>query len=97
MVRRHQGSFPLLELSTDSPVPLHRQLTEALREAILSGRLAAGTRLPSTRSLAGDLDVSRSTVVAAFEQLAAEGSFCMEETFSEQCTDARALARRRIH
>jgi GntR family transcriptional regulator/MocR family aminotransferase len=52
---------------------LAEQLTEALREAIGEGRLAAGTRLPSSRELAGQLGVSRGLVVAAYEQLTAEG------------------------
>lgn len=52
---------------------LAEQLTEALREAIGAGRLAAGTRLPSSRELAGQLGVSRGLVVAAYEQLTAEG------------------------
>lgn len=45
----------------------------AIRSAIRAGRLTAHSALPSTRSLAADLGVSRSTVVAAYEQLAAEG------------------------
>jgi GntR family transcriptional regulator / MocR family aminotransferase len=45
----------------------------SLRGAILSGGLAAGTRLPSSRQLASDYGVSRGTVVAAFEQLLSEG------------------------
>jgi len=53
--------------------PLYRQLYFAIREAILDGRLRPGTRLPSTRSLADDLAVSRNTVVIAFDQLLAEG------------------------
>ncbi|HYR27269.1 MAG TPA: PLP-dependent aminotransferase family protein [Thermoanaerobaculia bacterium] len=53
--------------------PLHRQLYEALRRAIVSRQLRSGTRLPSTRSLAADLGVSRNTVLAAFEQLTCEG------------------------
>ncbi len=44
-----------------------------MREAIRDGRLPAGTRLPSTRALAGDLGLSRGTVVEAFAQLGAEG------------------------
>ncbi|MGH6619616.1 MAG: GntR family transcriptional regulator, partial [Alphaproteobacteria bacterium] len=52
---------------------LYRQLYFAIRDAILQGRLRPGTRLPSTRSLAADLDVSRNTVVIAFDQLLAEG------------------------
>ncbi|MBX6751457.1 MAG: PLP-dependent aminotransferase family protein, partial [Micromonosporaceae bacterium] len=49
------------------------RLTAALREAIDSGRLPAGTRLPSTRALAADLGLSRGVVVGAYEQLVAEG------------------------
>ncbi|WP_143890474.1 PLP-dependent aminotransferase family protein [Tepidimonas alkaliphilus] len=56
-----------------SGLPLHRRLAETLRRAIADGRLAAGARLPSSRELAQDLGVSRNTVVAALEQLAAEG------------------------
>ena len=48
-------------------------LERALREAILSGRLPAGTKLPSTRALARDLGLARGTVVEAYEQLAVEG------------------------
>lgn len=73
MVRRRAGSFPLLELDSESGVPVHRQLTQALRHAIRTGRIDGGARLPSTRSLADDLGLSRSTVVKAFEQLNAEG------------------------
>ncbi|MEU6551770.1 PLP-dependent aminotransferase family protein [Streptomyces sp. NPDC046915] len=50
-----------------------RSLQAALREAIRSGRLAAGTRLPSSRDLAADLGVSRGLVTEAYEQLTAEG------------------------
>jgi GntR family transcriptional regulator/MocR family aminotransferase len=46
---------------------------DALRQAIRSGVLAPGARLPSTRALAADLGLSRGTVVAAYDQLAAEG------------------------
>lgn len=52
---------------------LRAGIEEALREAIRSGRLAAGERLPPTRALAGDLGVSRNTVAAAYSQLVAEG------------------------
>jgi len=53
--------------------PLHRQIGHALREAARSGRLPAGTVVPSTRVLAKDLGVSRGVVVNAYEQLIAEG------------------------
>src|SRR5215218_11423553 len=48
-------------------------LERALRDAIRAGRLAAGTRLPSTRALAADLGWARGTVAGAYSQLAAEG------------------------
>lgn len=50
-----------------------RSLQTALREAVRSGRLPAGTRLPSSRELASDLGVSRGLVTEAYEQLTAEG------------------------
>ncbi|MDX3546431.1 PLP-dependent aminotransferase family protein [Streptomyces europaeiscabiei] len=50
-----------------------RTLQAALREAIRSGRLTRGTRLPSSRELAADLGVSRGLVTEAYEQLVAEG------------------------
>jgi GntR family transcriptional regulator/MocR family aminotransferase len=63
----------LLQLPLDGEGPLHRQAYRALRGAILGGRLRAGARLASTRSLARELGVSRNTVLQAYEQLVAEG------------------------
>ena len=60
-------------LRQQDKLPLHRQLYEALRRAILDGKLAAGDRLPSSRDLTQDLNLSRNTVVAALSQLAVEG------------------------
>ena len=48
-------------------------LEHALREAIQSGRLHPGTRLPSSRALAQDLGIARNTIVEAYGQLVAEG------------------------
>ena len=62
----------LVELDRAQP-RLGEQLTCALREAIVAGRLTPGTRLPSTRDLAADLGLSRGLVVSAYEQLIAEG------------------------
>jgi GntR family transcriptional regulator/MocR family aminotransferase len=53
--------------------PLHVQLEGELRGAIRAGRLAAGSRLPSSRALAVELGVSRGVVVEAYAQLGAEG------------------------
>lgn len=56
-----------------SGTPYYRQLYEGVRVEILSGRLPARARLPSTRAVAAEFGVSRTTVVAAFDQLLAEG------------------------
>jgi GntR family transcriptional regulator / MocR family aminotransferase len=54
-------------------VPLYWQLYTNLRAAILGGRLKKGAKLPSTRALAEELNVSRNTVLNAYQQLLAEG------------------------
>lgn len=51
--------------------PLGAQLSLRLRDLILHGRLRAGTRLPSSRTLARRLAISRNTVLFAYEELAA--------------------------
>lgn len=62
-----------IALDADAASPLYRQLYDALREAILEGRLGPGARLPSSRLLATELGVGRNTVLAAYDQLTAEG------------------------
>lgn len=52
---------------------LRTGLMDALREAVRTGRLAPGTRLPSSRSLAADLGIARNTVADAYAELVAEG------------------------
>ena len=63
----------MLLLRLDGDGPLHRQAYRALRAAILARRLAPGAKLPATRVLARELGLSRNTVLAAYEQLVAEG------------------------
>jgi len=53
--------------------PIYRRIYLRLREAIEDGVLMPGIRLPSTRTLAADLGVSRNTIAAAFDQLHADG------------------------
>ncbi|WP_030678217.1 GntR family transcriptional regulator, partial [Streptomyces rimosus] len=48
-------------------------LMRALRDAVRTGRLVPGTRLPSSRSLAADLGIARNTVADAYAELVAEG------------------------
>ncbi len=70
------GEWLLPELrqpGKDGRVLRYRRVYEGIRKAILDRRLAAGSRLPSSRLLAEELNVSRNTVVAAFDQLLAEG------------------------
>ncbi|MEU5836848.1 PLP-dependent aminotransferase family protein [Streptomyces diacarni] len=63
-----------LALSTGSGARRPRAaMLAALRDAVRSGRLAPGTRLPSSRSLAADLGLARNTVAGAYAELVAEG------------------------
>ncbi|MGW0845789.1 MocR-like pyridoxine biosynthesis transcription factor PdxR [Streptomyces sp. NPDC002787] len=67
-------AWELLLPVADAPARARgRTLQAALREAIRTGRLARGTRLPASRELAADLGVSRGLVTEAYEQLTAEG------------------------
>ncbi|HEX9460470.1 MAG TPA: PLP-dependent aminotransferase family protein [Thermoanaerobaculia bacterium] len=56
-----------------SGIPFYKQIYDGYRSAILSGRLRPGERLPSSRALAAELNISRLPVVNAFEQLLHEG------------------------
>lgn len=62
-----------LAIDRDRAEPISRQIVRQLQEAIEAGRVACGTQLPSTRSLARKLGVSRNTVLAAYGELAARG------------------------
>jgi GntR family transcriptional regulator / MocR family aminotransferase len=64
---------PEIMLDQSASAPLYRQLYERLRGSILAGHLEAGTRLPSTRVLASELGVSRTTTALAYELLLLEG------------------------
>lgn len=63
----------LVRLDRRKNAPLTKQLYDSLLTAIQSGQLPAGFRLPSTRELATQLAISRTTVIGAFDQLVAEG------------------------
>ena len=62
-----------LVLDQASATPLYKQLLDQLRQLVISGQLASNERLPSSRNLAGALQVSRTTTLSAYEQLLAEG------------------------
>ncbi len=67
--------FPPFKVDFTRSIPIHRQLYDWYQAAVADGRLRPGQRVPSTRSLAAELGVSRAPVLAAFEQLLAEGYF----------------------
>ncbi|MES9523966.1 PLP-dependent aminotransferase family protein [Streptomyces capoamus] len=62
-----------LHLEPSGTGGVRRGLTDALRDAVRSGRLAPGTRLPSSRALAADLGIARNTVTEVYADLVAEG------------------------
>lgn len=62
-----------IQLHRDSGVPLARQIAQSIRQAVTSGRLPDGARLPAERTLATSLGVDRMTVARAYEELAREG------------------------
>jgi GntR family transcriptional regulator/MocR family aminotransferase len=70
---RLSAPSPLLTLDKRAGTPLFRQIYEGLRQAILTGKLPQGSRLPASRALAEELGVARTTVVLAYEHLETEG------------------------
>jgi GntR family transcriptional regulator/MocR family aminotransferase len=62
-----------ITLDYETNVPLHHQLYEQMRGLILSGKLTAGKRLPSTRLLADSLGLARATVAEGYDRLSSEG------------------------
>src|SRR5882724_1840063 len=63
----------LVRIDGRSRVGLQQQIYVAVRRGILNSAIKSGTRLPSSRALAEDLCVSRTTTLLAYEQLSAEG------------------------
>lgn len=73
MKRAASGILPMVPIDRASTTPLHRQIYDGFRSAILEGRLRPGQRIPSTRVLATEVRVSRFPVLNAYTQLLAEG------------------------
>jgi GntR family transcriptional regulator/MocR family aminotransferase len=67
------GTLLSLEIDKTSSVPIYRQIADRLREAVSAGRISAGSKLPSTRIFAEELNVSRNTVLQVFDTLINEG------------------------
>lgn len=66
---------PIITVDRKARSPLHRQIYDGYRAAIMSGTLRPGQRIPSTRGLASELGISRIPVLTAYAQLLAEGYF----------------------
>lgn len=62
----------LIRVEKGSAVPISRQIADQLRAQCLSGRLTAGTQVPSVRQLARELAVNQNTVLGVYERLTAE-------------------------
>ena len=62
----------LLRIDPAAAAPIFEQLVQRVKEAVASGQLAAGDRLPSVRELARDLAINPNTVARAYERLGAE-------------------------
>jgi GntR family transcriptional regulator/MocR family aminotransferase len=75
MSPRTTSSAPptLVRVDPAAGAPLYRQIYDSLRDAVVAGRLRPGARVPPTRVLAHELQVSRNTTSAALAQLRAEG------------------------
>ena len=73
MKRRPELFLPVIELDAASDVPLQRQITRKIAAAIRGREIPGGVRLPSSRAMARLLRVSRNTVLAAYNDLAADG------------------------
>src|ERR1700729_969242 len=66
---------PVVAVDRKSPDPLHKQIYDGFRAAIVRGNLRPGQRVPSSRSLGVELKISRLPVLNAYGQLLAEGYF----------------------
>ncbi len=73
-----------------STAPLYRQVYEQVRDAIASGKIGPGERLPATRELAGTIGLNRNTISAAYAQLEAEG-YIVTQTGRGTFVTARAV------
>ena len=62
----------------DGPVPVYRQIVDAIRAHIVAGRLTPGTKLPTVRELAASLGIHFNTVAEAYRVLADEGFLSIE-------------------
>src|SRR5579864_4953559 len=99
MKRIASGILPLVAVDRTLSTPLHRQIYDGFRSAILEGRFRRGQRIPSTRVLAAEIRVSRFPVLNAYAQLLAEGYLesrvgagtVVSSSLPEQLTSSRPI------
>jgi GntR family transcriptional regulator/MocR family aminotransferase len=105
MKRLRATLFPSISVDRGEKTPLYRQIYDWFRAAIIDGRLRPGQQIPSTRSLAAELQISRIPVVNAYEQLRTEGYLetvvgggtCIARSFMDDALGSSvAKAQRRI-
>src|SRR5271166_5486034 len=75
MKKEGSAISPIVVIERKSATPIHRQIYDSFRNAILKGNLRPGQRVPSTRGLAMEVRISRMPVLTAYAQLLAEGYF----------------------
>jgi GntR family transcriptional regulator / MocR family aminotransferase len=75
MAKVSQAIAPVIAVDRNASDPLHKQIYDGFRMAIVRGNLRGGQRVPSSRLLSVDLGISRIPVLNAFAQLLAEGYF----------------------
>lgn len=83
--------FPGILVVRKGEEPLYLQIARQLEHSICAGTLRPGARLPSTRSLARMLGVSRNTVLIAYETLAAANLICSRHGSGARVNSAAAL------
>ncbi len=81
----------LIPLNQSSATPMYEQIYNYIKEEILSGSLAQNTKLPSSRLFAEQLNISRSTINGAYEQLLSEGYIYSKEKSGFYVADIRSM------
>ena len=85
-----------LHIDRQSPVPMIRQLYGRIREAILAGLLAPGSRLPASRELAREMRISRNVVLEAYDLLYAEGFLAARQGAGTFVAEGAAFPNRQV-
>ena len=85
----------MIDLQGGAKAPLYEKIYEYIKNEIVDGKISKGEKLPSTRLLAKNLSVSRSTVELAYDQLLAEGyKYCkICRTCRKNCRQGRTGSR----